>query len=102
MESSLLQWLTGIGWTAFTWALGGLLLLNGLAISLLIVKRDQTLVQRYTSLWLAANLLLVAIGVGVPTVTAVARLAVMGARAVTPDVNWLPGQTPQARVMLAD
>lgn len=102
MESSLLQWLTGIGWTAFTWSLGGLLLLNGLAITLWITKRDRSLVQRYTSFWLAANLLLVAIGVGVPTVTAVARLAVMGARAVTPGVNWFPGETPQARVMLAD
>lgn len=102
MESSLLQWLTGIGWTAFTWALGGLLLLNGAAVTLWIVKPDRMLVQRYTSLWLAGNLLLVAIGVGVPTITAVARLAVMGARAVTPGTNWLPTQTPQARVMLAD
>lgn len=96
MDSSLLQWLAGIGWTAFSWALAGLLLLNAAAVTMLIVSRDRTLVQRFTSLWLAGNLLLLCIGVGVPSVTAVARLAVMGAKAVIPNAVSFAASAPDS------
>lgn len=102
MDRTLLEWLSGLGWSAFTWSLGGLLLGNGVALLLFFRKRDRALVQQYTSLWLGANLLLVAIGVGVPAIAAVARLAVLGARTVAPALFTLPVQTPEARVHLAD
>jgi nitrate reductase gamma subunit len=86
MQSSLMQWLASVGWTAFTWALAGLLLLNAGAVALLIRRRDRHMVQRYTSLWLAGNLLLVTVGVGIPAITAVARLALLGASTVVPEI----------------
>jgi hypothetical protein len=86
MQPSLMQWLASVGWTAFTWALAGLLLLNVGAVALLILRRDRHAVQRYTSFWLAGNLLLVAVGVGIPAITAVARLALLGASTVVPEI----------------
>ena len=101
MTSPLLQWLASIGWTAFTWALAGWLALN-LAALLLFLKRDRALVERYTSMWLAANLLLVAIGVGVPAITSTARLVMIGVGAIVPAAPSLAQQTPEVRVRLAD
>lgn len=102
MDRTLLQWLAGIGWTAFTWSLAALLLLNIASAIWFFSRADRSSVQRYTSWWLAGNLLLVTIGVGVPTITAVARLAVMAARAAIPTGNLSPIQTPEVRIPLAD
>lgn len=88
MNTVLTQWLAGIGWTAFAWALAGLLLLNGAAALLWVMRGSRDMVQRWTSLWLAGNLLLVAVGLGVPTLTTAARLGLAGARAVTPSALW--------------
>jgi hypothetical protein len=41
--------------------------------------------------WLAANFFLLAIGVGIPAITAVTRLAILGASAVLPDVGLFAG-----------
>lgn len=91
MQATLMQWLSGIGWTAFVWALGALILLNVGAFVLFVSRGDRSLVERYTPWWLAANLLLVGIGVGIPAITAVARLAVLGASAVLPGVSLSTG-----------
>lgn len=91
MQASLTQWLAGIGWTAFTWALAALILVNVGAFVLFTSRGDRSLVERYTSWWLAANFLLLAIGVGIPAITAVARLAILGASAVLPGVVVAPG-----------
>ncbi len=91
MLTSMTDWLGNLGWTAFAWALGALLMLNVASVALLLTRRDRELVQRYTALWLAANLLLVAIGVGVPAITAVARLTLMGIGAVVPDLGSVTG-----------
>lgn len=102
MDRTLLEWLGGLGWSVFTWSLAALLLLNGGALLLFLRRRDRTLVQQYTSFWLAANLLLIAVGVGGPAIAAVARLAVLGARAVAPAVFTFPTQAPQAGVLRTD
>lgn len=81
------QWLAGVGWIAFTWALAALILLNVGAFVLFSARGNRDHVARNTSWWLAANLLLIAIGVGVPAITAVARLALVAARVVLPDVG---------------
>lgn len=87
MQPSLMQWLAGLGWTAFSWSLAGLLLLNAGAAFAMITRRDRDTVQRYTSFWLAGNLLLLAVGIGIPAITAVARLVLLGMSAVIPGVT---------------
>ena len=91
MLTSLAHWLGSLGWTAFAGALGALLVLNAASVALLLTRRDRELVQRYTALWLAVNLLLIAIGVGIPAITAVARLTLMGLGAVVPDLGSVTG-----------
>jgi len=61
-------WLEGVGswaWNA-SFSLG--VVLNVVAVLAVVATRDRRLVDRWTSPWLAANLGLVAFGVGVPAV----------------------------------
>lgn len=76
MDHQLHDLLSRVGWTAFSLSLGAWLLLNGGAAMVLWWRRDRTLVQKYTPWWLALNVLLIAIGVGVPAATAAAQLVV--------------------------
>jgi hypothetical protein len=77
MEQSVVGWLGQVGWNAFVWSLGGLLLLNGAAIALWIWRKDRDLVNRYVAPWLLANALLIMVGVGVPAVASAGRLIVL-------------------------
>jgi predicted membrane-bound mannosyltransferase len=77
MEQSVVSWLGQVGWNAFVWSLGGLILLNGAAIALWIWRKDRDLVHRYVAPWLAANALLIMMGVGVPAVASAGRLIVL-------------------------
>jgi hypothetical protein len=77
VEQSLAGLLARVGWAAFTVALAGLLLLNGAAIALWVWRKDRALVQRWVAPWLAGNVLLVLVGVGVPAVTSAARLVIL-------------------------
>lgn len=86
MDVTVLTWLQRVGWSAFTWALVGMLLVNGAALFVYIWKRERSLVNSWTGPVLAANILLVAIGVGVPLITSVARLAILGMRGVIPGM----------------
>lgn len=90
MDGTVLRWLQSIGWGAFTWALGGLLLVNGVALFAFLWKRERSLVNAWTGPVLAINIVLVAIGVGVPMVTSVARLAILGLRGVIPAIAISP------------
>ena len=51
--------LQSAGWSAFTWALAGVLLVNGAALSAFIWKRERSLVNAWTGPVLAANIVLV-------------------------------------------
>jgi hypothetical protein len=84
MTSHLAAWLASIGWTAFVWALGGLLVVNGAALAAWVWKRDRALVQLWVAPWLAANLLLVLLGVGVPAATSAVRLVLMAVEGSPP------------------
>ena len=86
MDVTVLMWLQRVGWSAFTWALAGILVVNGAALFAYIWKRERSLVNTWTGPVLAANILLVAIGVGVPLITSVARLAILGMRGVIPGM----------------
>jgi len=86
MDITALSWLQRLGWSAFTWALTGVLLVNAVAICALLWKREKSLVNTWTGPIVAANIVLVAIGLGVPMVTSAARLAILGIRSVVPDI----------------
>ena len=90
MDVTLLSWLQSVGWGAFTWAFAGILLVNGAALVAFIWKRERSLVNAWTGPVLAINIVLVAIGIGVPMVTAVARLAIMGMNSMIPGIAISP------------
>jgi hypothetical protein len=70
------QWLDSIGSRAFSLSAVLFVLLNGAAVTVIAVRRDREFVNRWTSRILAANLLLVGTGLGVPLVALMARTAV--------------------------
>lgn len=76
----MLQWLLARLDGAGTWAwqvgLGCSLLLNSVAILAVVITRDRVLVNRWTGRWLAANLALLGMGVGVPVVVGLLRLGI--------------------------
>jgi hypothetical protein len=76
MDVPVIDWLNGVSGTVFRVAALLFVLVNAGAVALVIVRRDRALVQRWTSPWLAANLLLLGAGIGVPTLAALAKLAV--------------------------
>jgi len=76
MDTSLGQALGGLASRAFTLSAVLFLLLNGAAIALFTVTRDRHLVNRWTSKLLAADLVLLGTGLGVPALACGARLVV--------------------------
>lgn len=84
MESTFVDWLANVGSSAFSYSLAAFVLLNGAAIAAVAITRDRSIVNRWTARLLAANLVLVGTGVGIPVLTAVARLGVI---ALSPAVQ---------------
>lgn len=76
MEATIVQWLSDFGTQVFFWSLGIFVVVNGVAAIVYLVRRDRTQVNRWTSRILAADLLLVGAGVGVPIVTTLTKLTV--------------------------
>lgn len=72
----VLEWLGGVGATAFRWSALAFVVLNGAAIATVVLSRDRSLVNRWTGRLLAANLVLAGTGIGIPLLTTVTRLAV--------------------------
>ncbi len=73
MQADILAMLSGVGsWTLRT-ALILSVLLNGAAVALVAIRRDRTMVNRWTSRWLAANIALLGVGAGVPLLTGLMR-----------------------------
>jgi ABC-type molybdate transport system permease subunit len=90
---NVLEWLGGVGATAFRWSALAFVILNGAAIAAVILTRDRSLVNRWTGRLLAANLLLAGTGIGIPLLTTVTRLAMA---MVIPDARRQ--LTPRATV----
>lgn len=86
METPILQWLANVGTRAFTVSLWLFVLINGAALAAIVISRDRALVNRWTGRLLATNLVLAGTGLGIPVLTAVARVAVS---AVTPSMMML-------------
>lgn len=85
--TSLVQWLDSVRATAIGLSITAFVLLNGIAIAAFLVRRDREMVNRWTGRVLAANVLLVGTGVGVPALAWVARTAVV---ALAPSSAVMP------------
>ena len=86
MESGILAWLEALGSSAFRWSAIAFVLVNGMAVAAVVLTRDRAVVNRWTGRLLAANLGIAAVGLGIPLLTTVSRLAVMAVMPSTTDV----------------
>jgi hypothetical protein len=84
MPGTILSWLDGVGSTAFTLSAMAFVSLNVIAIVGVFLTRDRSLVNRWTPHFLAANLLLLGTGLGVPLAALAARTVIS---AVTPSFH---------------
>jgi hypothetical protein len=76
MDSTIVEWLNSVGSRAFAWSLGIFVVVNTIAAIAFLVRRDRALVSRWTGRVLAADLLLIGTGIGVPVMTTMAKLTV--------------------------
>jgi hypothetical protein len=86
MISALLDGLDSIAHGARLLALGLFLLANLVFVGGLLLRREQRYVNRWTSHWLAANLVALSLGAGVPLATGLVRMAL----AAVPDRPTIP------------
>jgi len=77
MQSTVVSWLDSAGALAFTVSAWAFIALNGFALVMVAWKRDRGLVNRWTSGFLAVNLVLLGTGLGVPLLTFTARTALV-------------------------
>jgi hypothetical protein len=76
VEFDVMQWLSTLSGTVVRTAIVLFVMLNAVALATVAVKRDRALVQRWTSPWLAANVLLVGAGVGTPLLVGITKFAI--------------------------
>ncbi len=73
------------GTTVFQLAAVAFLVLNGAAIAAVVLTRDRALVNRWTGRILAANLLLIGVGLGTPAVTYCFKMVVQAVSSAQPN-----------------
>ena len=78
MSAAILDWLQSFGTTVFRLCAIAFLVVNAAAVAAVAVTRDRALVNRFTSPWLGANLVLIGVGAGTPLIAGLARMAVQG------------------------
>lgn len=83
MEAAIQAWLQDLAIRAFGISLFLMVAIDGAFALILFATRDRTIVNRWTSRVLAANLVLAGTGVGVPMLALSSRVAV---RAMAPFV----------------
>jgi hypothetical protein len=76
MEPTIVSFLDSVKQYAFTLSLWAFVAINGVAVAALLASRSRSLVQRYTSPWLAVNILLLGTGAGVPLLAGVCKSVV--------------------------
>jgi len=91
MKSDLLTWLAGSGTWAWHTALTLFVVLNGIAVAVVVVTRDRSLVDRWTSRWLGANLTLLGFGVGAPLLSSTLQLVI----SALPDIGQVTSALPK-------
>ena len=68
--------LSSLGAAAFKWSAIAFVLMNGLAVAAIFVTRDRSIVNRWTSKLLFANVLLIGTGIGIPILAKTATFVV--------------------------
>ena len=76
MDVDILQWLSVLSSTIVRLSIVLFVLVNAVALGAFAVKRDRALVQRWTSPWLATNVLLIGAGVGTPLLVGITKFAI--------------------------
>ena len=74
--TELSAWLDGAAARVFALCATLFVLLNAGAVTLLVMKRDRSIVNRWTARWLAANFALLGAGLGVPLAAKVVHVTV--------------------------
>lgn len=74
--NELSAWLDGAGTRVFALCATLFVVMNTAAVALIFVKRDRGIVNRWTARWVAANLVLIGAGLGVPVAAKVVRVTV--------------------------
>lgn len=90
MVSAVADWLSSVSGLVFRLAAVLFVLLNGAVVAAIAVSRSRTLVNRITPPWLAANVVLLGAGLGVPLLAGIARTAVRALGALTGNVALGP------------
>jgi len=86
MDAAITTWLSSVSGFVFRACAVLFVVLNVGAVGLVATTRSRALVQRWTSPWLAANLLLVGAGAGVPLMAGIAKAAVRAVSGGAPAV----------------
>ena len=76
MDFDVMQWLSILSSTIIKLSVVLFVIVNAVALGVFAVKRDRALVQKWTSPWLGANLLLIGAGVGTPLVVGITKFAI--------------------------
>jgi hypothetical protein len=87
MEAAILAWLQGVAIRAFGLSLFLILAIDGAFAIVLFATRDRSVVNRWTSRVLAANLVLASTGIGVPVLALGSRLVVRAVAPLIPTIN---------------
>jgi hypothetical protein len=73
MEPTIVSVLDSVRHYAFTLSLWAFVGINAVALGALVTSRSRALVQRWTSPWLAVNIILLGTGAGVPLLAGVCK-----------------------------
>lgn len=76
MSAQILDWLSSFSSIVVRLCIFLFVALNVGIVGLLLVRRDRSLVQKWTSPWLAGNVVLIAAGFGTPLLVGLTKLAV--------------------------
>jgi len=77
MLAGVVAWLDWLGSMAFAFSAWAFVILNAAGMAAIAWTRDRAMVNRWTSRFLAANLVLLGTGLGVPVVTLAVRSAIV-------------------------
>jgi hypothetical protein len=76
VDFDVMQWLGVLSSTVIKLSVVLFVVINAVALGVFSVRRDRALVQRWTSPWLAANILVVGAGVGTPLLVGITKFAI--------------------------
>lgn len=93
---SLLAFLDAAGGTVTRLALGLFLVINGVFVALVVMRRDRALVDRWTKRLVVLDAALLLTAGGAPAVTWAAKTAVRSAALVLPDAPPMSEAQPAA------